>query len=73
MPKVKIVFGETASKMHESGLPDDKVKEWGSIEEYSFQTQNEMDAFMLGLEATYGWLGWTEYCPDNLQSDEEEE
>ena len=70
--RIKLVLGETAAKMHESGLPDAKVREWGSIEEYTFATRAELDAFILGLNALDGWMGWTEHDPANLDRDEED-
>ena len=70
--RIKLVLGETAAKMHESGLPDDKIGEWGSIEEYTFATRAELDAFILGLNTLDGWMGWTEHDPANLDRDEED-
>ena len=73
MPAIKIVLGEEAAERHQEGLPDSVVTEYGDIDAFVFETQAELDAFVMGLEALDGWLGWTEYDPDNLQSYDEED
>lgn len=69
---IKLVFGDTASSKHLDGATDDEVREWGSIEEFTFATEEELGAFLLGVEAAEGWLGYCEYDPDNLRVEEED-
>lgn len=64
LKKIKIVFGETAAAMHNDGRRDSEVKEWGSIESFTFATQAELDAFLLGLAVMDGWMGYTVYNSD---------
>lgn len=61
MPKIKIVFGDAAAVLHEEGASDEKVKDFGTIEEFEFDTEAEIEAFILGMNSADGWLGWTEY------------
>jgi hypothetical protein len=49
-PSVTILWGECPE-------PGDKAKT------YTFDTQAELDAFMLGVEEMDGWCGWREADP----------
>ena len=57
--KIKLVFGDTASSMHLYGASDEEVNDFGSIQEFEFQSQAELAAFMKGVDATVGWM---DYC-----------
>ena len=56
---VTILFGSCAVSSYERGMSLDKAKDEGSLETFSFRTQDELTAFMTGLDAGNGWLDYS--------------
>jgi hypothetical protein len=52
--KIKVLFGEEAVRKYDDGISINKLKD--SIQTYSFQSENEAQAFILGLKESLGWL-----------------
>lgn len=54
-----IVFGQQATKLYANGeFCDEILNEWGSVEIFTFPTEAEQNAFLIGVKATCGWLDY---------------
>jgi hypothetical protein len=51
--KIKVIMGEDAIRRYDNGIPIKKLAD--SIQTYSFQSETEARAFLLGLKEGLGW------------------
>lgn len=56
----KILFGEEQVRNYMAGIPLTTLEISEFTKEYSFDTQEELNAFNYGMNEAYSWL---EYCP----------
>lgn len=57
MPQVKVIFGSDQVRNFFNGMnKDDELS--GGLFEYSFETEAETNAFLLGIEQAMGWLDY---------------
>ena len=55
-----IIFGSGAARLYHDGTTDPEVlREHGTIETYSFETEREKLHFLRGIEEAIGWLDFT--------------
>lgn len=88
--KASFVFGTEATRAYQNAVDDcvkwdeDELERLGGVGHYSFDTQQELDAFMQGVEAASGYLEasyimneveWAAYLAEceQIRKDEEEE
>lgn len=57
--KVSVVFGSDATREYWNGASVKKLKELGSVVKRSFDTEEELNAYKLGLEDYDGYLEYT--------------
>lgn len=70
MIKVKVIFGEKAVNEYENTgtIPD---KQWlqdngGVVEEKTFRTKEEYDAYVEGINDAHGWLDYHIFKPETV-------
>jgi len=70
--RLKVILGESACNAYNDNprITYEKLQELGDAKKVSFETEEEMNAYIRGLEDASGWMEvcWEKlYCKDTIE------